>query len=306
MISVENISKSFNGHLALDNVSLQVGEGALFGLIGPDGAGKSTLFRILATLLLADSGQASIEGYDVVKDFKNIRGRIGYMPGQFSLYQDLSVNENLNFFATVFGADVQSNYEVIKDIFDQLKPFGHRRAADLSGGMKQKLALSCALIHKPKVLLLDEPTTGVDPVSRAEFWDTLQALRQQGFTFLVSTPFMDEAARCETIALIDRGKILAIDSPKNIRSRFPKTLFAIRTDSDMYTLLGDLRAYPHMRSTNAFGQYVHYTDQTDGHEVLDNLHHYLEEKNHHNIKVDEIDPDIEDSFIDFMEQKRSP
>ena len=306
MISVENISKSFNGHLALDEVSLEVGEGALFGLIGPDGAGKSTLFRILATLLLADSGQASIEGRDVVKDFKYIRSHIGYMPGQFSLYQDLSVNENLNFFATVFGADIESNYSVIKDIFDQLKPFGHRRAADLSGGMKQKLALSCALIHKPKVLLLDEPTTGVDPVSRAEFWDTLQALRQQGFTFLVSTPFMDEAARCETIALIDRGKILAVDSPQNIRSRFPKTLFAIRTDSDMFTLLGDLRAYSRMRSTNAFGQFVHYTDQADGDGVSEHVRQYLVEKNHQNVKVEEIDANIEDSFIDFMEQKQSP
>ena len=206
-ISVKNVSKSYDKVKALEDISFAVNPGELFGLIGPDGAGKTTLFRILTTLLIADEGEARVAGYDVLKDYKSIRNHVGYMPGRFSLYQDLTVEENLNFFATIFGTTIEENYDLIKDIYVQIEPFKNRRAGKLSGGMKQKLALSCALIHKPKVLFLDEPTTGVDPVSRKEFWEMLKRLQQKDITILVSTPYMDEAALCDRIALIQDGKI---------------------------------------------------------------------------------------------------
>jgi len=193
-ISVKNISKSFKGKTALKNISFEVNQGELFGLIGPDGAGKTTLFRILTTLLFADEGTATVAHFDVVENYKSIRNNVGYMPGKFSLYQDLTVEENLTFFATIFGTTIEENYDLIKDIYVQIEPFKTRRAGKLSGGMKQKLALCCALIHKPKVLFLDEPTTGVDPVSRKEFWEMLKRLQTKGITMLVSTPYMDEAA----------------------------------------------------------------------------------------------------------------
>lgn len=212
-ILVSHISKSYKEVQALHDVSFEVKEGELFGLIGPDGAGKTTLFRILTTLLLADNGNAVVAGNDVVHNYREIRNQVGYMPGRFSLYQDLTVEENLHFFATIFGTTVAENYELIKDIYDQISPFKNRRAGKLSGGMKQKLALSCALIHKPQVLFLDEPTTGVDPVSRKEFWEMLKRLQKRGITILVSTPYMDEAELCDRVALIHQGKILKIGTP---------------------------------------------------------------------------------------------
>jgi ABC-2 type transport system ATP-binding protein len=219
MVTANNLIKTYgkkNEVLAVDHVSFSVNDGEIFGLIGPDGAGKTSIFRMLTTLLLPDSGSASVAGFDVVKDYKQIRNTVGYMPGRFSLYPDLSVEENLNFFATIFETTIQKNYDLIKEIYVQLEPFKKRRAGKLSGGMKQKLALCCALIHKPTVLFLDEPTTGVDPVSRKEFWEMLKRLKAQGITILVSTPYMDEAGLCDRIALIQNGKILSIETPANI------------------------------------------------------------------------------------------
>jgi ABC-type multidrug transport system ATPase subunit len=215
-IEVEHISKSYGEVAALRDVSFDVEAGELFGLIGPDGAGKTTLFRLLTTLLKPDAGRASVVGLDIVNDYRDIRKQVGYMPGRFSLYSDLTVRENMEFFASIFGTTIEENYDMVAPIYRQIEPFSDRRAGKLSGGMKQKLALSCALIHKPKVLFLDEPTTGVDVVSRVEFWDMLYALRQQGITILVSTPYMDEAQRCSRVALINKGQILAIDTPQTI------------------------------------------------------------------------------------------
>jgi ABC-type multidrug transport system ATPase subunit len=215
-IVINGISKSYGKVQALRGVSLSVEEGELFGLIGPDGAGKTTLFRLLTTLLFPDEGTATVCGLDIVKDYRLIREQVGYMPGRFSLYQDLSVEENLQFFASLFGTTVEENYSLVAPIYSQIEPFRKRKAGKLSGGMKQKLALSCALIHKPRVLFLDEPTTGVDVVSRVELWDMLQSLRQQGITILVSTPYMDEAQRCSRVALISGGTILGVDTPEDV------------------------------------------------------------------------------------------
>ena len=260
MVTIEGISKKYGNHTALHDLYLQVDEAELYGLIGPDGAGKTTLFRILATLIQPDTGRASIHGWDVVKDFRKLRQQIGYMPGRFSLYTDLSVEENLEFFATIFGVTVKENYELIEEIYKLLEPFKTRRAGALSGGMKQKLALCCALIHKPRVMILDEPTTGVDPVSRKDFWDILKSLKEFGITILVSTPYMDEAALCDRIALIQQGKILTEGTPEEIRNEFDMPLFRIKSDQDMYTLLKDLQAYKYTESAFAFGDAVHYTD----------------------------------------------
>ena len=264
-VTLDKISKTYDkGKVqAVKDVSFSVEKGELFGLIGPDGAGKSTIFRILTTLLLPDQGAATVAGLDTVKDFEKIRGCIGYMPGRFSLYQDLTVEENLNFFATLFGTTIKENYALIKDIYEQIEPFKTRRAGKLSGGMKQKLALCCALIHRPTVLFLDEPTTGVDAVSRKEFWDMLQRLRQQGITILVSTPYMDEANLCERIALIQTGKILSIDTPANIIAAYPEQLFGVRADA-LPQLLRDIRQYPDTLSCYAFGEYLHVSFKTAG------------------------------------------
>ena len=224
VVVVKDISKCYGAVKALKGVSFSAKQGELFGLIGPDGAGKSTLFRILTTLLLADSGTASLNNLDVVKDYKDIRRKVGYMPGRFSLYQDLTVEENLNFFATVFHTTIAENYDLVKDIYQQIEPFKKRRAGALSGGMKQKLALSCALIHKPDILFLDEPTTGVDPVSRKEFWEMLRRLKEQGITIIVSTPIMDEARQCDRIAFINEGEVQGIDTPETILQRFAHIL----------------------------------------------------------------------------------
>ncbi|RLD37481.1 MAG: ABC transporter ATP-binding protein, partial [Bacteroidetes bacterium] len=257
MIQIQNLYKSFGDIQALKNISVEIGEGELFGFIGPDGAGKTTLFRILTSLLIPDEGKATVIDLDVVSDYKKLRTQLGYMPGRFSLYQDLSVEENLNFFAGIFKTTLKENYELIKPIYQQIEPFKKRRAGALSGGMKQKLALSCALIHKPKVLLLDEPTTGVDAVSRKEFWEMLQALKKQGITIVVSTPYMDEAALCDRIALIQKGKLLDIDKPENIIKRYSHFLYGVKANK-MHELVKYLRVHPLSESAYLFGEYVHF------------------------------------------------
>lgn len=300
-ISVKNIVKTYGNVKAVDDVSFEVKKGELFGLIGPDGAGKTTIFRILTTLLLADSGIAVVEGFDVVKDYQQIRNRVGYMPGRFSLYQDLTVKENLTFFATVFGTTIEENYSLIKDIYDQIKPFNNRRAGKLSGGMKQKLALCCALIHKPDVLFLDEPTTGVDVVSRKEFWEMLAKLKQQGITIVVSTPYMDEAKLCDRIALIQNGKIMSIDEPDKIVKSFPKPLFAAKA-SNIYKLLQDIRSDKAVESCYAFGEYLHLTlhsNEDNEKNVASIAHKYHPE----NLVIEKITPNIEDSFIRLMNEQ---
>jgi ABC-type multidrug transport system ATPase subunit len=296
-IKVQNISKSFKKLQAVDGVSFQVNEGELFGLIGPDGAGKTTVFRILTTLLLANDGSATVSGLDVVTDYKVIRNAVGYMPGKFSLYQDLTVEENLKFFATIFGTTIEENYELIKDIYTQIEPFKTRRAGALSGGMKQKLALCCALIHAPKVLFLDEPTTGVDPVSRKEFWQMLKRLQQKGITILVSTPYMDEATLCDRIALMQKGKILKIDSPSSIIANYEKTIYAIKS-KNTYQLIQDLKKYPSQYSVYAFGEYIHYIDVNQDFNLMD-LQHYLQKMNHTAIEIYKSNPTIEDVFMDL-------
>ena len=252
MVVAEHLSKAYGKAKALNDVSFTVSKGELYGIIGPDGSGKTTLFRILTTLMLADKGTAAVAGYDTAKDYRAIRRLIGYMPGRFSLYQDLTVEENLKFFATVFGTTIQANYHLIEDIYKQIEPFKKRLAGQLSGGMKQKLALSCALIHKPEVLFLDEPTTGVDPVSRKEFWGMLLRLKQQGITILVSTPYMDEATLCDRIALIQNGRFLQVDAPQNIILNYPDTLWAVQANN-MHALLEDLRDCPHIKTSFSLG-----------------------------------------------------
>lgn len=296
-IAVDSISKSYKSLKALNNISFDVKEGELFGLIGPDGAGKTTLFRILVTLLFADKGKATVAGLDLVKDYKIIRESVGYMPGKFSLYQDLTVEENLKFFATIFGTTIGENYQLIEDIYVQIEPFKNRRAGKLSGGMKQKLALCCALIHKPKVLFLDEPTTGVDPVSRKEFWEMIKRLQLKGITILVSTPYMDEAALCDRIALIQDGEILEIDTPEAIIKHYPKSIYNVRADN-MYQLIQSLKAYQHSHSVYPFGEFVHYTDKRTGFDP-DQLKQYLTENLLSNITIEITAPTIEDAFMEL-------
>jgi ABC-type multidrug transport system ATPase subunit len=290
--------------IAVDNVSLSVNTGELFGLIGPDGAGKSSIFRMLTTLLLPDGGTASVEGFDVVKDYKTIRGHVGYMPGRFSLYQDLTVEENLSFFATVFGTSIEENYDLIKDIYVQIEPFKKRRAGKLSGGMKQKLALSCALIHKPSVLFLDEPTTGVDAVSRKEFWEMLKRLKEQSITIVVSTPYMDEATLCDRIALIQSGKILSINTPDGIVNSFRGKLFAVKAD-EMHRLIIDLRGFEQTRTCFAFGTYHQIAFKDKEKDYTKELLNYLQSGGHQNVEIKSIQPSIEDCFIDMTERKEN-
>jgi ABC-2 type transport system ATP-binding protein len=295
-VSLKNISKNYGDVKAVDNVSLDVEKGELFGLIGPDGAGKTSIFRILTTLLLADKGSATVKGCDVVKDYRTIRNQVGYMPGRFSLYQDLTVEENLNFFATIFGTTIQENYDLIKDIYEQIMPFSDRRAGKLSGGMKQKLALCCALIHKPTVLFLDEPTTGVDVVSRKEFWEMLAKLKQQNISILVSTPYMDEAKLCDRIALMQSGKIMSIDKPAQIVKNYPKKLYAAKADN-IYQLLQDLRKDASVESCYAFGEYLHFTLKDDQAEGLSKSYRPA------GLEVKSVTPTIEDSFIRLMREQ---
>ena len=296
-ISVKHISKSYKNVKALQDISFEAKEGELFGLIGPDGAGKTTLFRILTTLLIANEGSATVADFDVVKDYKQIRNNVGYMPGRFSLYQDLTIEENLNFFATIFGTTIEENYDLIKEIYVQIEPFKDRRAGKLSGGMKQKLALCCALIHKPKVLFLDEPTTGVDPVSRKEFWEMLKRLQQKGITILVSTPYMDEAALCDRIALIQDGKILEIDTPDAIVKHYPKSIYNVCANN-MYQLINSLKAYEFNHSVYPFGEFVHYTDSRTNFNPKE-LEVYLKSKNLSNIKIEKTVATIEDTFMEL-------
>ena len=298
-ITIETISKSFGSVKALQAVSFAVMPGELFGLIGPDGAGKTTLFKILVTLLLPDSGKAAVSGRDVVQDFRHLRQTIGYMPGKFSLYPDLTVRENLDFFATVFGTTIKANYDLIRDIYEQLAPFSGRRAGKLSGGMKQKLALCCCLIHKPDVLFLDEPTTGVDAVSRKEFWEMLKNLQKQGITILVSTPYMDEASLCDRVAFIQAGKIMAVDTPTGITSRFEKPLFSVKA-ANTYQLIQALRKAPFADACYAFGESVHLTAKP-GTEVL-SIFDYLHSRNHEDLVIQQITPGIEDTFMELMKK----
>ncbi len=303
-VTLKNISKTYdNGKVkAVNDVSFEVEQGELFGLIGPDGAGKTSIFRILTTVLLADKGSATVGGLDVVRDYRAIRNKVGYMPGRFSLYQDLTVAENLGFFATIFNTSIKENYDLIKDIYEQIEPFKNRPAGKLSGGMKQKLALCCALIHKPEVLFLDEPTTGVDVVSRKEFWEMLKRLKQQGISILVSTPYMDEASLCDRIALIQNGNIMSLDTPQKIIDHFPAQLYAVKS-KDMYRLLKNFRSDPAVETCYAFGEYLHMTlkdDQNSG-GIPDKL---AAKHNAEEFEAKIIKPSIEDSFIRLMQENQ--
>jgi ABC-2 type transport system ATP-binding protein len=301
-VEVDRLVKRYAATTALDGISFSVGAGELFGFIGPDGAGKTTLFRILATLLVPDGGAADVLGLDVVKNLRALRSRIGYMPGRFSLYPDLSVEENLRFFASVFGTTPEREHDQIAPIYSQLEPFKDRRAAALSGGMKQKLALCCALVHRPDILLLDEPTTGVDAVSRREFWDLLGRLNQSGLTIVVSTPYMDEANRCDRVALIQHGRILAIDAPQAIMRSFEAPLFAIRVD-DRYRALLALRKYPHAATIYPFGDTLHYTDSRLGfsaEQITRELTANLRAEGFLEASVEAIPATVEDVFMARM------
>lgn len=301
IVSVENLKMSYDkGRVkALKGVTFDVEEGEIFGLIGPDGAGKTSLFRILTTLLLADSGKAVVDGMDVVNDYKKIRRHIGYMPGRFSLYQDLTVEENLSFFATVFNTTIEENYHLIEDIYRQIEPFKKRKAGKLSGGMKQKLALSCALIHAPHVLFLDEPTTGVDPVSRKEFWEMLQKLNKNfKLSIVVSTPYMDEALQCDRIALIQDGQFLTIDTPENIIRTYTQTLWSLRSDK-MHRLLTDLRGIDGVKTAFAFGENHHATIDTSV-LTVDSLRNRLVSLGHQDIVIEVVEPTIEDCFMNLQ------
>jgi len=284
---------------ALKDISFDVKEDEIFGFIGPDGAGKTTLFRIIATLLIPDEGKMEVMGLDSVAGFSELRRNIGYMPGRFSLYQDLSVEENLQFYATVFGTTIEENYDLISDIYSHIEPFKKRLAGKLSGGMKQKLALSCALIHKPALLILDEPTTGVDAVSRAEFWGMLSKLRQHNITIIVSTPYMDEAMKCSRVALIQEGHILSINQPENIRKEFSRKLFSVRAP-EKYKLINALRSYPATLTAYPFGDSVHVTFTNDKYDK--EIYDYLIERGIESASISETEAGIEDRFLELMEK----
>jgi ABC-2 type transport system ATP-binding protein len=298
MIAVKDLHKKYGDVIALEKVSLSVEKGELFGLIGPDGAGKTTLMRILMSLLLPDKGTATMSGLDVVTNYKKVRLITGYMPGRFSLYPDLTVEENLKFFATVFGTTIEENYHLIKDIYQQIEPFKTRRAGKLSGGMKQKLALSCALIHKPEILILDEPTTGVDAVSRKEFWEMLKRLKNMGITILVSTPYMDEATLCDRIALIQHGRLMDVATPQAMMNSFPEDLWAVRTRK-IYDTSKLLEMLPSVISVNSFGQVLHLVT-TKGMQTAQSIKQFLVDKGELEISVEASGATIEDVFILLM------
>jgi ABC-2 type transport system ATP-binding protein len=301
-VQVNTISKTYGKKKevqALNAVSFSVNKGELFGIIGPDGAGKTSLFRILTTLLLADEGEATIDGLDVVKDYKAIRNRVGYMPGRFSLYQDLTVEENLNFFATIVNTSIEANYGLIKDIYQQIEPFKNRRAGKLSGGMKQKLALSCALIHRPSVLFLDEPTTGVDAVSRKEFWEMLKRLKEQGITILVSTPYMDEASLCDRVALMQKGTIMSINTPDAIVKAFPYPLAAVKSEQ-MLPLLHQLQSFSGVKDAYVFGEYHHAVLKSET--EISALEAFLK-ANDAAVELKSVQPNIEDCFMLLMKSE---
>lgn len=297
-VEVNHLKKNYEKVEAVKGVSFSVPKGELFGLIGPDGAGKSSIFRILTTLIYPTDGNAKIFGLDVVNDFRKIRSNMGYMPQRFSLYQDLSVEENLNFFATIFGTTIEENYDLIKDIYAQIEPFKNRLAGRLSGGMKQKLALSCALIHSPDILILDEPTTGVDAVSRKEFWEMLIRLKEKGITILVSTPYMDEANLCDRVALIQNGEILSINQPDAIIQNFNRKLWALKS-GHMYQLIHDLKRMDTIDTVYPFGEYLHITSKNES--IDENkLESELSQKKHQEIEIHEISANIEDCFMNLM------
>lgn len=299
VIEAENISKNFGTVKALDNISFSVNGGEIFGFIGPDGAGKTTLFRIVTTLLLPDEGTIKLMGLDAVKEFRELRKHIGYMPGRFSLYHDLSVEENLNFYATVFGTTVKENYHLIAEIYSHLEPFRKRLAGRLSGGMKQKLALCCALIHRPHLLVLDEPTTGVDAVSRVEFWEMLTGMKEHNITVLVSTPYMDEAMRCNRVALIQQGKILAVDAPAGIRSGFRGKIYKAKAP-DKFRLINVIRDHPDTLSAWPFGDSVHVTFRNS--EVPEGLTGWLALHGVTGAEITATEPGIEDRFLELMNE----
>lgn len=299
VIHISGLNKSFGKTEALKGVDLDILSGEIFGFIGPDGAGKTTLFRILTTLLIPDEGEVHVLGMDVVEAYKKIRPMLGYMPGRFSLYQDLSVEENMKFFASVFGTTIEQNYELVRPIYSQLEPFKDRLAGQLSGGMKQKLALSCALIHKPELLILDEPTTGVDAVSRKEFWEMLGMLKDEGISIVASTPYMDEAQQCDRVALIDKGEILKIGSPEEVTNSFTKPLYGV-SHQQKYRLIESLRKYEYADSVQPFGEYVHYTD-TRGQSEEEEIRDYLKGEGLDGATVEQIQPDIEDLFMSLMQ-----
>ena len=300
-VSIEQLSKSYGEINALRDIELEIAKGELFGFIGPDGAGKTSLFRILVSLIIPDKGKASVCGYDVVKDYKKIRKIAGYMPGTFSLYQDLTVEENLNFFATIFGTSVKANYHLIKDIYSQIEPFKDRRAGALSGGMKQKLALSCAMIHKPEILFLDEPTTGVDAVSRREFWEMLYRLKEAGITIIVSTPYMDEASMCDRVALIQAGKIMKKGTPEQIIESFDKSIFAIKANQT-HRLLNILEKMPECDKIYPFGQYLHFIPKNKEMN-MEQIAEFIA-TDYPEADIFKAKPDIEDCFIDLMTEEK--
>jgi len=297
MLTVQGLAKKYGKVQALSDLSFEVKAGEIFGIVGPDGAGKTTLFRILTTLLKPDSGSAVLHGLDVVSQFRKVRAEVGYMPGRFSLYQDLTVEENLSFFASVFNTTIQENYHLVKEIYQQIEPFKNRRAGALSGGMKQKLALSCALIHKPTVLFLDEPTTGVDPVSRRDLWEMLKKLKHQGITILVSTPYMNEASLCDRIALMMRGRFMTVETPPNIVAQFNMKLLSVRS-ARMFQLLKDLRSHADVKSCFAFGDTHHVASQGHGIDVAE-LRAFLSGLGHTDIEIAPIEPGIEDCFMEL-------
>lgn len=301
-VIVDKVDKTYGKVQALTDISFTVEKGELFGIIGPDGAGKTSLFRILTTLLLPAKGSAIVEGLDVVKDYKQVRKIVGYMPGRFSLYQDLSVEENLQFFATIFGTTIQENYELIKDIYIQIEPFKDRPAGKLSGGMKQKLALCCAMIHKPAILFLDEPTTGVDAVSRKEFWEMLIRLKKSGITILVSTPYMDEASLCDRVALMQNGRMLAIDRPDEITKTFNKQLFAIKAANN-YILLNLLKDHKMTDSVYPFGEYLHFSPANDDFKKAE-LIEFLQSNGCDEVEIKTQEPTIEDCFMNLMKGEK--
>lgn len=300
VIVSDRISKSFGETKALNEISFSVSESEIFGFIGPDGAGKTTLFRIITTLLLPDTGTMQVLSLDTRDDYRELRKSIGYMPGRFSLYHDLSVEENLEFYASVFGTTVKENYDLIADIYSHIEPFRKRLAGKLSGGMKQKLALSCALIHKPRLLVLDEPTTGVDAVSRVEFWEMLKNLKQYNITIMISTPYMDEAMRCDRVALIQNGNILSVDTPENIRAGFTRKLFTVRS-GNKYKLIRAVKEYPATLSAYPFGDSVHVTFRGDEMEV--SFMEFLSGKGIADAVVEPAAAGIEDRFLELMEEK---
>ncbi|MBE0649264.1 MAG: ABC transporter ATP-binding protein [Bacteroidales bacterium] len=300
-IQIENIRKSYSDVEALKDISLEVKPNELFGFIGPDGAGKTTLFRILTSLILPDSGKAHVGDFDVLKDYKKIRQITGYMPGRFSLYFDLTVEENLRFYAKLFNTSLEENYDLIEDVYKQIEPFKKRRAGALSGGMKQKLALSCALIHRPQLLILDEPTTGVDAVSRKEFWDLLKKMQQKGITILVSTPYMDEAAICDRVALMQTGSILTIDSPENIVEHFQWKILSVKSNQ-MYPLLKDLGEIEGAEQVYRFGESIHLFTQNDTGRMKENILTSLSGKGYQNLDVEVQKPVIEDCFLALMDK----